>query len=141
MDVLQPLRDVAREVFADTPVLFAYLFGSQATGRTHPRSDVDVAVYLDEAVPPDQRLDLSLRLAGTLERACRVGPVEALLVLNDARIALAGRVLAERQVLFVRDEPARVRYESLTFRQFHDFEQHARPLRQQRLAAIARGDA
>ena len=140
MDVLQQLRDVAPEAFADTPVLFAYLFGSQATGRTHQRSDVDVAVYLDESVRPDQRLDLSLRLAGTLERAGGVGPVEALVVLNDARIALAGRVLAERQVLYVRDEPARVRYESLTFRQFHDFKQHARP-RQQRLAAIARGDA
>ena len=31
-------------------VLFAYLFGSQATGRAGPLSDVDVAVYLDDSV-------------------------------------------------------------------------------------------
>ncbi len=141
MEVLQRLRDRAAEAFDGSPVLFAYLYGSQATGRAHPRSDVDVAVYLDESTAPDQYLEVSLRLAGDLERSCGVGPVEALLVLNGSRIELAGRVLAEREVLYSRDEPARVRYESLTFRQFHDFEQHARPLRRSRLAAIARGQA
>lgn len=139
MEVLQRLRGRAAEVFDGSPVLFAYLYGSQVTGRTHPRSDVDVAVYLDESTPPEQWLDLSLRLAGDLERACGVAPVEALLVLNDARIELAGRVLGERAVVYSRDEPARVRYESLTLRMFHDFELHARPLRRARLAAIARG--
>lgn len=139
MEVLQRLRDRAAEVFDGAPVLFAYLYGSQATGRTHPRSDVDVAVYLDESTVPERRLDLSLRLAGDLERVCRVTPVEALLVLNEARIELAGRVLGERVVIYSRDEPTRVRYESLTLRMFHDFEQHARPLRRARLAAIARG--
>jgi predicted nucleotidyltransferase len=33
-------------------VVFAYLFGSAATGRLRPLSDVDVAVYLDETADP-----------------------------------------------------------------------------------------
>lgn len=139
MDVLERLRQGAAEVFDGGPVLFAYLFGSHATGRAHPRSDVDVAVYLDDEEPRDRYLDLSLRLAGELERTCGVAPVEALVVLNQAPITLAGRVLQQRQVIYSRHEPARVRFESLTFRQFHDFERHAEPLRRQRLQAIARG--
>ena len=139
VDVLERLRAHAGEVFDGSPVLFAYLFGSHARGTATARSDVDVAVYLADDSAPDDRLDLSLRLAGELERACRIGPIEALVVLNDARVALAGRILEERQVIYCRDEPARVRFESVTFRQFHDYELHAAPLRRQRLAAIARG--
>lgn len=48
------LRDRAGEVFDGSPVLFVYLHGPQITGCTHPRSDVDVAVYLDESTPTDQ---------------------------------------------------------------------------------------
>ena len=139
MDVVERLRDGAAGVFEGTPVAFAYLFGSHATGRPHPRSDVDVAVWVDE-VPAERFLDLSLRLAVALERACGVGPIEALVVLNEAPITLAGRILAERQVIYSRDEPARVRFESRTFRMFCDFERHADPLRRLRLAAIAQGD-
>lgn len=30
-------------------IIFAYVFGSTARGRTHTRSDVDVAVYVEPA--------------------------------------------------------------------------------------------
>lgn len=140
MTVADQLRAHAAEVLDGEPVLFAYLFGSHAMGRAHPRSDVDVAVYLDESVPAARYLDLSLRLAGRLERAARVGPVEATVVLNEAPIVLAGRILRDREVIYSRDEAARVRYESTTFRRFHDFELHAAPLRRERLRAIARGE-
>lgn len=38
------------------PVRICVLFGSQATGRTHPGSDVDVAIWPDE--PPSTSLKL-----------------------------------------------------------------------------------
>lgn len=136
---LERLRAAAAEVFPGTPVLFAYLFGSEATGRTHPRSDVDVAVYLDETAAPERYLDLSLRLAGGLESASGVGNVEALLILNEAPLPLRGRVVGEGIVIYSRDEPARVRYESLTMRMFLDFEIHAGPLDEKVLRDMAEG--
>lgn len=141
MDIHARLRDVAPDVFDDAPVLFAYLYGSHATGRARPGSDVDVAVFVDDDLPAADRFDLSLQLPGRLEERARVGPIEALLVLNDARITLAGRVLEDRKVIYSRDEPARIRFESRTFRQYHDFEVHAAPMRRARLRAIAEGRA
>lgn len=36
------------EIFEKNSVLFAYIFGSQASGKTNFESDIDIAVYLDE---------------------------------------------------------------------------------------------
>jgi predicted nucleotidyltransferase len=52
-DLVTLLRESARAVFEAEPVLFAYLYGSRVTGRTHRFSDVDVAVYLEESVPSE----------------------------------------------------------------------------------------
>lgn len=132
------LRDAAAVTFADGNVLFAYLFGSAATGRTHPRSDVDIAVFLDPEAGQLDRLQVSLELAGRLESASRVGNVE-LVVLNDAPLALRGRAVRERRVIFSRDDPSRVAFESRTLREFFDFQIHARPLAQRFLRDHAEG--
>lgn len=139
MDVLSRLREVAGRAFSATPVRFAYLFGSHARGTADRHSDVDVAVMLDDAVPPDQRLELSLDLAGILERMTGVGDVQVL-VLNEAPLPVAGRVIREGRLFYSVDEPGRVAYESLTFRRFVDFEREARALDVGRLRAHARGD-
>lgn len=139
MDVPETLRDTARRVLAEEPVLFAYLFGSQARGTADRHSDIDVAVFVEDSVPPERYLDLSLRLAGELERAAGVGPVEALVILNQAPLPLAGRVVREGRALYSRDESRRVRYESRIFREFTDFELASRRLEEALLRAHAEG--
>lgn len=126
------------QVFADTPVVFAYLFGSRATGSARPDSDADVAVLLDESVPTTRHLDVRLELSGRLE------PVLAaevdVVVLNDARLAVAGQVVSQRRVLYSRDEPARVRFEARVMKTYLDFRVHQLPLARQMLDQIAAGD-
>lgn len=125
-------------MFAGAPVWFAYLFGSVATGRDRPGSDADVAVYLDPSVASDLLLDVELELGRKLEEAAGAGPID-LVVMNAAPLALLGRILRDRLVIYSRDEPARVRFESRTFREFCDFDLHARELDRQLLRAIAEG--
>ena len=132
------LRDAAGRAFAGTPVLFAYLFGSAATGRSRPDSDLDIAVYLEPRIDAGCYLDLSLDLAGRLSEASRLGNVD-LLILNEAPLPILGRVVQERVVLYSRDEPARVHFESRSLREFFDFEIHARPLDRKFLRDIAEG--
>ncbi|PSQ55938.1 nucleotidyltransferase domain-containing protein [Halobacteriales archaeon SW_8_68_21] len=47
------IRDTVAATLADHPVSVGFLFGSQARGETHERSDVDVAVVLAETDPGD----------------------------------------------------------------------------------------
>lgn len=137
-DVAALLRARAPGVFDAAPVAFAYLFGSQATGRAGPRSDVDVALYLDPEPPAGRALDVTLDLAGALERAVGVGPVEVV-VLQTTPLRLLGRILRERVVVHSRDEPLRVRFESEATRRFLDFDLHARRLDAELLRATAEG--
>ena len=136
--VFEQLRGAAERLLPETPVVFAYLFGSHAAGRPHRFSDVDVAVRLDESVTRHDYLDLSLKLAGLLSDGAGVGNVEVL-VLNDAPLPLVGRAIQQRRVLYSRDEPARVYFESLKLRQFLDFELMMKGLDLKFLADIASG--
>lgn len=74
-----------------------------------------------------------------LREAAEVGPVAALVVLNTAPIAVAGRIREEGVLLYSRDEPLRVRTESLLSRRYHDFKLHEQRSARERLARIADG--
>lgn len=136
-DVPERLQAAAPACLAEEPVAFAYLFGSHATGDATPRSDIDVAVHLTEDTDVDT-LALRFRLAGVLERAIGRGPVEVV-VLDDAPLSLAGRVREQGRVIHSRDEVARVRWESLTGRRFHDFRIHEQRSAAERLQQLAEG--
>jgi uncharacterized protein len=101
----------------DPEIVFAYLFGSQATGKARAGSDVDVAAFIR---PEADAFETRLRLIGVLQAATHRDEVDVI-VLNAAPISLAGRILTTRRVLVDRDPAARHRYESLTAREFFDF--------------------
>lgn len=110
--------DTLGEAIGTVPgVLFAYLFGSQSTGRAGPLSDVDIAVYLDDSV---DALETKLALIDMVSRHVGSDRVDVV-VLNSAPIAITGRVVSSRRVLFERDAFMRHRYESSVIRQFADF--------------------
>jgi predicted nucleotidyltransferase len=117
-DLETRLADVG-QVIADavSVVDFAYLFGSTATGRRTQQSDVDLAIHLADHTDAH-----SARIAVLHAAASQLG-TDAIdvVVLNDAPIALAGRVLTSRRVLVDRNPFARHCYESLTARMFQDF--------------------
>jgi uncharacterized protein len=130
------LRRGADAALEDEPVAFAYLYGSHAGGKERDGSDIDIAVFVDEVVPAAERLDLRLRAADKLERAVGAGPVEVA-VLQDLPLRLQGRTIQQRIVIFSRDEPGRVRWESRVLREYFDFEPRASALDRALLRAHA----
>jgi predicted nucleotidyltransferase len=90
---------VAAGLGAQPDVAVAYLFGSRARGTARPGSDWDVAVLLDEPADLGRR---ALELQAALGDA--VDPV----ILNQAPVALAYRVLRDGVVLCCRDDRARI---------------------------------
>lgn len=111
------------------PVAVAYLFGSQATGRAGPLSDVDVAVALTSPDSAGVRLDL---LASAIEA---LGTDEVDLVLLDAAPPLLRhRVLRDGVRIVDRDPRARVRFETRALLDYLD----TAPLREQLAAGRRR---
>ncbi|MGI8517102.1 MAG: type VII toxin-antitoxin system MntA family adenylyltransferase antitoxin [Acidimicrobiia bacterium] len=139
MDVFERLRNAGGHSLEEEPVEFAYLFGSHARSTADKHSDVDLAVLVEDLVPPEDFLDMALRLAGAVERASRVGPIESLVILNEASLPLAARVVHEGRVFFSRNEPLRVAYESRIFREFTDFDFLARSLDSETIRAHGEG--
>lgn len=136
MDVQARLGEVAAGALRGTPVLFAYLYGSWATATARPDSDIDVAVFIEDV--GGDRLVLASEVADRLGAAAELGSIEVV-VLNEAPLRFQGRVLRDRVVLFSRDEPKRVAYESLTGRMADDVEIWAADTDREILAAIAEG--
>jgi hypothetical protein len=99
---------------------------------------VDVAVYLEPSVPATESFQLRLRLPNWLFAISRVGDIEVA-ILNELPLPVRGRAVRDGTLIYSRDEPARVRYESRTLREFFDFEIHAQPLARELLRAIAEG--
>ena len=103
---LQALSRDHREITA------IYLFGSTATGKAGPLSDVDVAVLLDESrLKPERGFGLQAALISDAMHACRRLDVDVVL-LNYATPLLAYEVVREGKVLFERNRDARVAFEA-----------------------------
>ena len=91
--------DALCQAWSSDPDLAAiYLFGSRASGREGPRSDVDLAVILREDLDPDSRWRKRLAL---LSDACRRLGTDAvdLVILDDAPAPLGHRVLKGGRLL------------------------------------------
>lgn len=97
---------------------FAYLFGSRAKGRTRAKSDVDLAVHLEDDEAPPRRFDRKLELEARAERV--LGRPVQVVVLNDAPLELRFNVLAHGILLTARDDAARRRFYVDTGRRYYD---------------------
>jgi len=103
-------------------IRFAYLFGSQAKGGGGVLSDIDIAVFFDEAIVytgentygPEYELVLELEKALGAERV-------DLVVLNKAPIFLRFQVLKGGELIFCRSEKDRLRFHEETIRLYLDF--------------------
>ena len=83
-------------------ILEAYLFGSHARGGARPDSDIDVAVYIDEAIADDGHWGYRAELTTDLMVALGTNEVDVV-VLNKAPILLYHRVLRDGIRLLSRD--------------------------------------
>jgi predicted nucleotidyltransferase len=116
-DVATRLSDLRRALERCNAVVFACLFGGAGRGNLKPRSDVDVAVYLDETANPQ---DARLEAVGAVTSHLGTDEVDVV-VLNTAPTALVGRIPGSRRVVLDRQPFRRHRFESQALRAFLDF--------------------
>ncbi len=92
---LQPLLNSCPEIVA------AYLFGSAATSKMRPDSDIDIAVLLDES---DGHLNRKIVLSRLHPQFCRALRADAhLLFLNDASYLVRMQVFNKGILMHVKN--------------------------------------
>jgi hypothetical protein len=99
----------------DANLVFAYLFGGMVKDRPSPLSDVDIAVYVKDI----KKLDY-LEMFGKIADILGTDEID-LVILNNAPLSLAGRILQGRKVLVDKKPFVRHLFESRILREFFDF--------------------
>ena len=101
-------------------IIFAYLFGSTAQGKTNFDSDVDLAVYLNDKEISDmfkKRLFFIEKIQSLLKKTADV------IVLNEINsIFLKFIIIKEGRLLLERDHGARLDFELKTMQEYYDFQ-------------------
>ena len=100
-------------------ILEAYLFGSRARGDARESSDIDVAVYLDEAKLDEQGFGYDAELGEALSVACNASA--DVVILNRAPPLLYHRVLRDGVRLLARDLRATTTREGRALSRYCDY--------------------
>lgn len=120
-------------------VVSVYLFGSQAEGRAHRESDVDLAVLLDRGTFPAarERFEARLLMSARFQAALGSRPVD-LVVLNDAPPGLGRAIVSHGRRLFCSDVDADRAFVRDVQLKAADLDPFLRRTRRLKLEALAR---
>jgi uncharacterized protein len=116
-EIMSKIPAVQDELMQSPDVVFAYIFGGLARGQVKPLSDVDIAVYLNIS---HEIAEHKLELFDRVTEALGTSELD-LVILNDASISIAGRILQDNQLIVDKEPYRRHAYESLIRREFFDF--------------------
>ena len=114
------LSTLALDIFGKPPVLFAYLYGSYATGLVHPFSDLDIGIYVDK-MSRRQCLELELSLALEIDEKLGGGVVSEVRIINNLPLVVTGKIITEGLLIFSRNETKRVDFETSVRSAYFDF--------------------
>lgn len=106
-----------------------YLFGSQATGHTHPESDIDFGFLADR----NCKEKLSLELV-------RIGFVNfSLVYISEANLLIQFEIVRLNQLLYERDDFDRGSFYSRIVRMYQDFQPYRDEQREEYKKRILNG--
>jgi len=98
-------------------ILFAYLFGSQITGKTGPLSDYDFAIFLSRKPSSFQ---FKYRLKNNLLNILNTNQAD-LIILNNAPIELKYNIINTGKIIYQKNSIAKVEFEADTLSRYFDY--------------------
>ena len=101
IEIIEKLKQIFSK---DKSIIFAYLFGSYATGRQNKLSDIDIAVYVEGV---DDIFEKKLELITKVMKGLKFNDID-LVVLNEVSPLVVKEVVSSGKLIFSRDERKRL---------------------------------
>ncbi len=114
------ILDIAPELFAHTPVQFAYLYGSVAKGIENPFSDLDLAIYVD-GLTRKASLDLELSLSLAMDQLLDNVIESDIRIINFLPLTIQGDIVTTGLLIFSQNEAKRIDFETRLRLAYFDF--------------------
>lgn len=110
-----------KPIFKKYEVVFAYLFGSQATGTNTKSSDYDIAVMLPDKFNSNKRFKIRLKLMTELSCVLKTENIDVI-ILNDIRdIIFKFTIVKEGKTIYEKNHVKRVMFEFNVMTNYYDF--------------------
>ncbi len=107
--------------FSTRPQLvLAYVFGSQARGRAHRRSDLDVAILLADEPADEECTGQRLEVIGDLMRLLATNDVDVL-ILNQAPLVMRYQVIRTGKLIYYHHRQEAINFRVKTLNLYFDF--------------------
>lgn len=110
-----------KRIFEKYNIIFAYLFGSQISGKTGNLSDIDIAVYFNESVNKHDRFDNKHKLMADLSAFFKKEDIDVV-PLNDSYPLLNHRILKYGKIIYCKDIKKQKKYEDKAISEYLDWE-------------------
>lgn len=107
------------DYFKNQSVELVYLFGSQASGKMKPLSDIDFAVLFAKNLTDQEKFALKLKILGDLSEMLQTDKID-LVDLKKAPPFLQFEAIRKRNEIFVRRENTRIDFETKVLFNFFD---------------------
>ena len=114
------LAAIAPSIFSRYPVLFAYLYGSYATGLVHPYSDIDIGVYIKD-LQDSKHLEFELSLSLEFDNLSTTKVESEVRIINNLPLVILGNIVTEGVLIYSRNEMLRVDFETSVRSAYFDF--------------------
>ena len=114
-------RKIVDSLSEEKDILFTYLFGSAIRGGFNKKSDLDIAVYFNDRMTPDEQFQKRLHIIEHLQN--RTGKnVEVINLSEINSIFFKFVIIKEGKVILEKDHSRRVDFELKTMNDYYDFQ-------------------
>lgn len=93
----------------DEDIVIAYLFGSYASGKVGPLSDIDLALLLNHSASPSTYSDKVLHYVSKISKILDSDKLD-LVILNRAPLGLQYEIVKKGRIIYCRDEEEKINY-------------------------------
>lgn len=120
--MLEKHQKKLNKIFKENQVALAYLFGSAASGKMTPLSDVDVAVLFSDKVKEKDYFDKILRLAHEIGNIFEIDRVDVINLKTNASPLLKHNAVFKGKLIFGKNRKKQFELESGIMKEYEDTE-------------------